>query len=200
MARFIFAVTAAVLAFAPPAAFAADDEASVAVPPPVKQLSAREKREDSLDRLFAELRRGNEGDAPRIETRIWQIWANSDSPTAEALLGQASLAMTRKEVEPSLEILDEVVSAYPDFAEAWSRRATLFFMRGEYDKALADVEKALELEPRHFGALAGKGLILQRQKKFSAAADAYKAALAVNPNMTAAKEALKALERLEAPL
>jgi tetratricopeptide (TPR) repeat protein len=200
MARLIFAVIAAAIAFSPNVAVAADDEATVAATPPVKQLSAREKREDSLDRLFAELRRGGEGDAPRIETRIWQIWANSDSPTAEALLGQASLAMARKEIDPSLEILDEVISAYPDFAEAWSRRATLFFMKGDYGKALADVDKALEIEPRHFGALAGKGLILQRQGKYGAAAEAYKAALAVNPNMTAAKEALKALERLEAPL
>jgi tetratricopeptide (TPR) repeat protein len=200
MARLIFALIATAIALTPTLAVAADDEAPAAVTPPAEQLSARERREDALDRLFADLRRGSEDEAAKIETRIWQIWANSDSPTAEALLGQASLAMTRKDIDPSLQILDEVTAAYPDFAEAWSRRATLFFMKGQYEKALADIERALELEPRHFGALAGKGLVLQRQGKYGAAAEAYREALAVNPNMTAAREALKALERLEAPL
>ena len=97
----------------------------------------------------------------------------------------------------ALSILNRLIGANPDFAEAWNKRATLYFMMKKYDDALSDIAKVLDLEPRHFGALAGKGMILERQKNFSAAREAYEDALAVNPTLEDVKAAIKEIDRVE---
>jgi len=195
------ALTAAVLA---PAALAEEapvpgeapavqaPEASVAVKP----LKPAEQRADQLDVLFAELRRpGVQGG--EVEEKIWALWSASDSPTAEVLLGQAKQAIEDGAPAEALSILNRLIGANPDFAEAWNKRATLYFMMKRDDAALADINHVLELEPRHFGALAGRGMIFERQKKYSAAREAYEEALAVNPTLEQVKAALKELDRVE---
>lgn len=164
--------------------------------PSQKARQPAELRADQLDTLFAHLHQP--GIAPKpVEAKIWALWAASDSPTAEVLLVQAQRAINDGAPAEALSILDNVIAAYPDFAEAWNRRATLYFMMKRYDQSLADIDKALDLEPRHFGALAGKGMILERQKKYSQARAAFEEALAVNPNLEQVKDALKSLDRLE---
>ncbi|WP_374334088.1 tetratricopeptide repeat protein [Aestuariivirga sp.] len=171
---------------APPAAAA----------PPAKPQKPAEIRADQLDVLFAELHKpGVESDA--VEEKIWALWDSSDSPTAEVLLRQATLAIQDAAPAEALSILNRLIGANPDFAEAWNKRATLYFMMKKDDAALADIAKVLDLEPRHFGALAGKGMILERQKKYAEARTAYEEALAVNPNLDDVKAALKELDRVE---
>lgn len=160
--------------------------------------SPAEMRADMLDRLFARLHRATgEDQAQTIEQGIWKIWMSSDSPTAEVLLEQATRAMNEGAPEQSLTIFNRLIGAYPDFTEAWNKRATLYFLMKKYPESLADIDKVLELEPRHFGALSGRGMILQRQNKLSAALDAYHDALAVNPTMESVKDAVEQIERLE---
>jgi tetratricopeptide (TPR) repeat protein len=173
-------------------------EATAEAPPPPaeKPLKPAEKRAEQLDILFAHLRRPGVPSEP-VELKIWALWAASDSPTAEVLLQQAARAIDDRAPAEALSILDRLVGANPDYAEAWNKRATLYFMMKRDDQALKDIEKVLDLEPRHFGALAGKGVILERQKKYSAAREAYEEALAVNPTLEQVKDALKALDRLE---
>lgn len=165
---------------------------------PAERLSPAQIRSDSLDRLFAALHRAQDpGAASRAEQKIWELWASSDSPTAEVLLRQATVAMDAGAPEEGLKILDILVERYPDFAEAWNRRATLYFLMKRYDASLADIEKVLDLEPRHFGALAGRGMIYQLQKKYSLAAEAYGDALTMNPTMQGPKAALEDIGKLE---
>jgi tetratricopeptide (TPR) repeat protein len=172
-------------------------EAKAEAPPPAeKPLKPAEKRAEQLDILFAHLRRPGIPSTP-VEQRIWALWASSDSPTAEVLLQQAARAIDDRAPAEALSILDRLVGAFPDYAEAWNKRATLYFMMKRDEQALKDLEKVLDLEPRHFGALAGRGVIFERQKKYSAARNAYKDALAVNPTLEQVKDALKALDRLE---
>ena len=172
------------------------DAQAEAPPPAEKPLKPAEARAEQLDILFASLRKpGVRSDT--VEQKIWSLWAASDSPTAEVLLQQAVRAVEGRAPAEALSILDRLVGAYPDYAEAWNKRATLYFMMKRDDQALKDIEKVLDLEPRHFGALAGKGVILVRQKKYSAAREAYERALAVNPTLEQVKDALKALDRLE---
>lgn len=173
-------------------------EATAEAPPPPaeKPLKPAEKRAEQLDILFAHLRRPGVPSDP-VELKIWALWAASDSPTAEVLLQQAARAIDDRAPAEALSILDRLVGAFPDYAEAWNKRATLYFMMKRDEQALKDIEKVLDLEPRHFGALAGKGVILERQKKYSAAREAYEEALAVNPTLEQVKDALKALDRLE---
>lgn len=167
-----------------------------AAAPPEKPLKPAEMRAEQLDILFAHLRRpGVASDA--VEQKILELWAASDSPTAEVLLQQASRAITDGAPAEALSILDRLVGAYPSFPEAWNKRATLYYMMKKDDLALKDIGHVLDLEPRHFGALAGMGMILERQKKYAAAREAYKDALAVNPNLEQVKDALKELDRKE---
>lgn len=181
----------ALIAFAS-GAFAEDPPAT----PAEKPLKPAEQRADQLDVLFAQLRKAGPASGP-IEEKIWALWSASDSPTAEVLLNQAKLAIEDGAPAEAMSILDRLVGANPGFAEAWNSRATLYFMMKKYDASLSDIAHVLELEPRHFGALAGKGMILERQKKYADAREAYEEALAVNPNLEQVKAALKELDRIE---
>lgn len=153
-------------------------------------------RADQLDLLFAQLRKAGPHSG-LVEEKIWALWGASDSPTAEVLLTQAKTAIEDGAPAEALSILDRLIGANPDFAEAWNKRATLYFMMKKDDLALADIAHVLDLEPRHFGALAGKGMILQRQKKYAAAREAYEEALAVNPNLDEVKAAIKDIDKVE---
>ena len=165
---------------------------------PYQRQSPAESRADRLDTLLAKLHREvSPVDARSAEQDIWTIWMESDSPTAEILLRQATRAMNDGAPEPALSILNRLTGAYPDFAEAWNKRATLHFIMGNDQASLADIDHVLELEPRHFGALSGRGMIEQRRKNYGAAIAAFKEALAINPNMASVKDALKELEKLE---
>jgi tetratricopeptide (TPR) repeat protein len=167
--------------------------------PPVRPPA--ELRADQLDTLFARLHKTTAAEeAKPIELKIWQLWMSYDSPTAEVLLQQAMAAMDADANDQSLAILDRLVEAYPNYAEAWNKRATLYFNMGRYDDSLADIDRVLALEPRHFGALAGRGMILAHQKKYGEALDAYRDALEMNPQLDDVKDAIKALEKIERPI
>jgi tetratricopeptide (TPR) repeat protein len=160
-------------------------------------LSPSAQRAAELDRLFGQL---HAAEAPArstkaIEEKIWAVWSRSESTTAELILSQASKAMAAQQYDAALPMLDELVKERPDFAEAWNRRATLFFQMRRYEQSLADIDKVLELEPRHFGALAGKGMIMLALERPSEALDAYREALAMNPHMESVIEAVKKLEK-----
>ena len=173
-----------------------EQEAKPAEAPPEKPRKPAEIRAEQLDILFANLRKpGVESES--IEQKIWSLWNASDSPTAEVLLQQATRAIEAGAPAEALSILDTLVGSFPGYAEAWNKRATLYYMMKRDDQALADIAHVLDLEPRHFGALAGKGMILERQKKYSEARAAYEEALAVNPNLEQVKSALKELDRVE---
>jgi tetratricopeptide (TPR) repeat protein len=165
---------------------------------PAPKLSPQDTREVALDRLFASLQKASDEQAAKaVEQKIWELWSRFDSPTAEVLLGQAVVAMGASENSASLEILDRVVASYPTYAEAWNKRATLHFALGNYDASLRDIDKVLDLEPRHFGALAGRGMIYQHQKNWTAALNAYREALSMNPSMTGVKNAVQELSKRE---
>ena len=165
---------------------------------PTQKFTAQDTREVALDRLFASLHKASDEQAAKaVEQKIWELWSRFDSPTAEVLLGQAVVAMDASENAASLEILDRIVAAYPTYAEAWNKRATLQFMLGNYEASLRDIDKVLDLEPRHFGALAGRGMIYQRQEKWTEALDAYREALSMNPNMMGIKAAIQELSKRE---
>jgi tetratricopeptide (TPR) repeat protein len=165
------------------------------------KLTPHQMRDDTLDSLFAKLQQAsNDVDAKVIEQKIWAAWVQSDSVTADVLLKQAEAAMGVGDNRASLTILNQIIATYPTYAEAWNKRATLKFMIGRYDESLADIEKVLDLEPRHFGALSGRGMIFASQKKWSDALMAYKSALAVNPHMESVKNAIQLIEKTQPEL
>ena len=154
-----------------------------------------------LDKLFGLLHNAqDDAGAKLIEMQIWAIWASNDAPDAVVQLAQASAAMNAGAADIAEDKLNQLVQTHPNFAEGWNRRATLYFMQGRYDESLADIAKVLQLEPRHFGALSGKGMVLRAQHKPDEALKAMKDALAVDPYLAGVKDAVEALEKLNPDL
>ena len=175
-----------------------------ATPPEAGDVSAAPKppkpaeiRAEQLDILFARLYTSEGTGTEGLEQKIWSLWNANDSTTAEVLLTQAGRAIDDGAPAEALKILDRVIGANPDFAEAWNKRATLYYMMKRDAASLKDIDKVLDLEPRHFGALAGRGMIYQRQKKYTQALAAFRAALKLNPGMEQVKVSIKELERIE---
>ncbi len=193
IARFFACVIAAALLSGP--AFAQQNrEPGGPRAPTVERKPPAIVRADLLDSLFARLRKVESPvEAQTVERAIWELWMRSDSPTAELLLAQAIKALGAGEEQPSLAILNKLIAVHPDFAEAWNKRATVYFMIGRYDDSLADINHVLDLEPRHFGALSGLGMIKQQQGDKKAALAAFRDALAVNPQLEGAKQAVEEL-------
>ena len=127
----------------------------------------------------------------------WEIWSRNDSPTAEVLLRQSSAAIAARDFDPAERMLSQLLETYPAYAEAWNRRASLYYLMKRFDVAMIDIDHALELEPRNFGALVGKGMILRATGKGEAAIAAFRQALEINPHLAAVKAAIAQIEKDE---
>ncbi|MEL6947344.1 MAG: tetratricopeptide repeat protein [Pseudomonadota bacterium] len=150
---------------------------------------------DSLDGLFDQLKKtGDRRRAKRVEERIWMLWRASDSKSVDLLTGWARSAMGKKNYSQALDLLDQVLVMRPNYAEAWNQRATLHFMRSQYGKSIADIERTLALEPRHFGALSGLAVILERMGQRKRALDVWYRTLAIYPAMKNAQSSVARLE------
>ena len=162
--------------------------------PPGRQADAG--RRATLDDLFSRLASAkDEAEAKGIANLIERRWSRSGSDTADLLLTRASDAIQAKEFPLAIELLDRVIALQPDWAEAWNRRATAFFLLEDTASAMADLRQVLTREPRHFGAWAGLGHIYNAGGDKARALEAYRKALAINPKM----ESLRSLVERLAP-
>ena len=149
----------------------------------------------TLDELFAQLPdRAETPDGQALEREILERFHESGSDTADLLLGWAVLAMEREDYPLALDILDQVVLVRPDFVEGWNKRATVYYLLTDYAASLADIRRTLALEPRHFGALAGLGMILENTGHEDRAIEVFRRALEINPQMDEVRETLEKLE------
>ena len=152
-----------------------------------------------LDFLFGALKAApDETSAKHVEARIWAIWLQTPSDTVALLMTRAKAAMEAQNSDVALKLLDAVVHLRPDYIEGWNRRATLYYLRNDYAHSLSDIEQVLAREPRHFGALAGLGMIMQDLGDDKRALDAFRKALAVNPHLDKVPDLVKILsEKVE---
>ncbi len=162
-----------------------------------KSLTNSDKQKLSsevLDSLFGKLHNEkSEKRAKRIAGAIWKIWSRSGSPTADLLLVQAERAMASGKQTIAISILSTVIEQYPEFTEAWNKRATAYYIANDFDRSLADIKEVLNREPRHFGALSGMGLIYQQLGEKKKALSAFRRALAIHPLLKDARAAVKRL-------
>ncbi len=150
--------------------------------------SADEAGTSSLDALLSQLTQSpSETEAEQISEEIWALFYDSGSPTVDLLLQRGITAEKAGMTDLASDFFGDVIEFAPDFAEGYNRRAGLEFKREKYDAALEDLNKTLSLQPRHFGALAGLGLVLERLGAKAAAHQAYSDALAINPFEKTAK-------------
>jgi tetratricopeptide (TPR) repeat protein len=152
---------------------------------------------DSLapfDKLFSDLKRErNEKSAERISQRIWEQWTRSGSASIDLMMQWSDTAMKAEKFGVALDFLDRITVLQPDFAEGWHRRATGPFMMKNYEKSMADIERTLRLEPRHYGALSGMAEILKGSGRQEMALKAYQRALDVYPMLRSAQNEVAAL-------
>ena len=153
-------------------------------PAPLSPMPEAGDADAVIDSLFLELKRaGNEQAAQRISRRIRQEWSHSGSATIDLLMIRANKAVEDKDRGAALDYLDEIVTLAPAYAEGWNLRATVHFAGEDYARAMADIDRVLRLEPRHFGALAGMAAILNATGHDRAAAAAYERLLDIYPMM-----------------
>ena len=159
-------------------------------PSPSPQLAHAQR----LDQLFAELKRErNDHAADRIARQIWQEWLDSGSATVDLLMQWSNDAIQAKKYPVALDFLDQIIALDPGYAEGWNRRATVHYMMGDYTMSMADIDKTLQLEPRHFGAIAGMAEILKDTGRKKLALRAYERVLQLYPMMRSAQSAVEAL-------
>ncbi|WP_083567752.1 tetratricopeptide repeat protein [Hyphomicrobium sp. CS1GBMeth3] len=156
--------------------------------PPVVQ--SPEQHAKLLDELYTRLATApDETTANQIANAIEQLWQHSGSATADLLVARAVAAAEAENRALAMKLLNAAVELQPDFTEAWSRRAYLYYMDNDYKRALGDLRRVLALDPRHFKALEGLGNLLQQLGEKKAALEAYEAVLKVHPHLPDARKA-----------
>ncbi len=194
---------AAVVISAPNLAFAQGEPHSApkSKPPeaPAKLPKVGAEKTKGLDFLFGALKAApDEVSAKHVEARIWAIWMQTPSDTVALLMSRSKAAMDARQNDVALKLLDSVIKLRPDYVEAWNRRATIYYLQNDYGRSLADIQQVLTREPRHFGALAGLGMIMQDLGEDKRALDAFRKALDVNPHLEKVPELVKTLtEKVE---
>jgi tetratricopeptide (TPR) repeat protein len=138
-----------------------------------------------LDKLKAA---ASEAEAAALEEDVWEAWLASGSPTVDILMRRGVEATEMEDFSLARDMFDRAILIRPDYAEAWNRRALLFFNDGKYDEAISDLEAALAREPRHFGAWIGLAIIFESIEQPDAALRAYREALKIHPFAAAAKQ------------
>ena len=177
------------------AALATGHALAQGAPPPAAPSEDASARARQLDDLFARLGTAKaQEDGEEIVAQIWKLWQQSGSSELDAALERAVLIMGRAPAL-AMPVLDDIVARAPNWAEGWNKRATVLYLMGEYDRSLADIDRVLALEPRHFGALAGLGLIRIEKGEIREALAAFRRALAVNPFLRERFGLIPALEK-----
>lgn len=150
----------------------------------------------ALDSLFDKLQETqNPIEARQLERKIWEAWGKGETDTLDALMQGGVTVMEKGDYRRANDIFTAMIELKPDFAEAYNKRATVRFLAEDYAGSVADIERTLKLEPRHFGALSGLGLIMERLDNLDEALKAYRRALAANPHINDGADKLKELRR-----
>jgi len=156
-----------------------------------------DQRDPRLDQLFADLQRTtNQSEADNLVTEIWQRWtAFENDPRATNLMAIGIRQMNLGQFDNAERVFTDLARSHPQHAEVWNKRATVRFMRGNDSGSRRDIARVIDLEPRHFGALSGLGMINLRTGDLQAALQAFEAALRVNPHMDQAEAMIENLRQ-----
>lgn len=145
-------------------------------------------RAAALDALFTQLRAAPDAaSAQAIDNQIWAFWTTPADPTLASRMREILIARSTGKVPTALALLDKLVVEFPEYAEGWNQRATLYYVMGDFDRSIADCAKVLELEPRHFGALSGRALMYLQLGQRALALKDMAAALAIHPFLNEAQ-------------
>mgnify|MGYP001326205367 FL=1 len=147
-------------------------------------FSVANERTNKLNQLFSDLKLMNYSNAYKIEQEIWKIWStHPNDENLTILLNEGSNLVNESKYNQAIDIFSKAINMDPLWAEAWNKRATVFYLNGNFEKSQKDIDKVLELEKRHFGALAGQGLVNIQLKNYNKAIKSYEKAKEIYPAM-----------------
>ena len=156
-----------------------------------------DERKKQLDKLFNELKIDNPALTFEVEQKIWEIWSTHPKKNElTVMLSEGSTLVKDDKLNEAVNIFTKVIELDPSWAEAWNKRATVLYLLGEFQKSQNDIDKVLELEERHFGALAGQGLVNIQLKKYDKAIMSYEKAQKIYPTMKSPKIMIKEIKEL----
>ena len=159
--------------------------------------SLSDERDNKLNQLFIELKVNQSNDAFIVEQEIWKLW--STHPTdmkLTARLEEGAQFVRTQQLSKAIEIFTEVIKLDQNWAEAWNKRATVFYMMGKFKQSQEDIDKVLALEARHFGALAGQGLVNIQLKNYEKAILSYQQVKEIYPSMQSPEIMIRRIEEL----
>ena len=160
-------------------------------------LSYADQKDARLNNLFDQLFLSNNNmEASLILSKIWDIWAIAESQKTQIIFNDANELMERGKFENAIDLFSKVIDESPDFAEGWNKRATVYFLIGDLNKSISDIEETLSLEPRHFGALDGLAEIYLLKDDLLSAAATYKKILEIIPSSKKSQDRLKLINDL----
>jgi len=146
--------------------------------------------------LIRALRDPDEGVRAVAEGALWQVWSRSGDPGIDALFHQGVEQMSRGDANAAIQTFSVIIQKKPDFAEGWNKRATIYYLIGEYDKSLKDCDEVVKLNPQHWGVLAGYGQIYVALDKPELALQYFQRALQINPNLRSVEAAVEQLKQV----
>ena len=188
--------------------------AACASPGPSKTVDVLTRSADPEARRQAALALGEKGamsDAPVLvsalrdpdpvvraiaQASLWQVWTRSGDAETDRALTEGVQLMESRQLRRAVEIFTRVIQRRPDFAEGWNKRATAYYLLGEYQESLADCDEVIKRNPYHFGALSGSGMNYLELDEPARALDSFERALAVNPNLEQIEQAIEVLRLL----
>lgn len=155
-----------------------------------------DQTDERLDALFGQLKAVQSlADARQIEAQIWHVWVVSGRSDVDVLVANGISQLGSGRLDDALETFDRVVQMAPDYAEGWNKRATIHYLKDNYVESVQDIRRTLDLEPRHFGAMAGMGLILVETGDDIGAAKAFEEVLSIHPYATGARQNLDRIRK-----
>jgi len=149
-----------------------------------------------LDALFEVLETTSEMQAARAaEAEIWRIWIVSGREEIDALMVEGVAAMRNQRFEDAIALFGQITERAPEFAEGWNKRATAYYLNDDPVASVRDIQRTLALEPRHFGAISGMGLIFLSRGDEAGALAAFEAVLAIHPGAPGARQRVEELRK-----
>jgi len=150
-----------------------------------------------LAELFQRLKAtADSAEAENLQGRIWERWMQTGDKAVDVVLARGTVAMSLGDYRRAMTDFDYVIERRPGESEGWNKRATLHFLLGDFDASVSDIGRTLAIEPRHFGALSGLGMIEAERKNYPAALAAYRRALEANPHLTGVRDQIEILRNL----
>ena len=160
-------------------------------------ISLADERKIELDKLFNDLKVDNASLSFEIEQKIWKLWStHPNDQKLTIMLAKGSDLVNNQKLDEAINVFSKVIELDPEWAEAWNKRATVLYLIGEYQKSQNDIDKVLDLEERHFGALAGQGLVNLELKNYEKAIMSYQKAKKIYPTMKSPDIMIKQLKEL----